>query len=57
VAWPEPGLFDQHETLRNRMVPFPLPGQEGLQILSDHPIKYAFFGIAGAVGGRRITND
>ncbi len=39
------------------MVPFPLPGQEGLQILSDHPIKDAFFGIAGTVGGRRITNE
>jgi len=41
----------------NGMVPFPLPGQEGLQILSNHPIKDAFFGIAGTVGGRRITNE
>ena len=41
----------------NGMVPFPLPGQEGLQILSNHPIKDAFFGTAGTVGGRRITNE
>ena len=41
----------------NRMVPFRLPGQKGLQILSNHLIKDAFFGIAGTVGGRRITNE
>jgi len=41
----------------NGMVPFPLPGQEGLQILSNHPIKDAFFGTAGTVSGRRITNE
>jgi hypothetical protein len=39
------------------MMPFRLPGQKGLQILSDHLIEGAFFGIAGTVGGRRITNE
>jgi len=41
----------------NRMVPFRLPGQEGLQIFSDDAIEDTFFSVAGTVDGRRITND
>jgi hypothetical protein len=41
---------------RNRTFPVPLPGQEGLQILGDNPIKRMIFRIAGMVCIYSITS-
>ena len=43
--------------MRNRTFSFPLPGQKGLQMLGDNPIKGIIFGIPGTISGLRITNE
>jgi hypothetical protein len=42
--------------MRNRAIPFPLPGQKGLQLLGDNPIKGIIFRVPGMISCFSLTN-
>ena len=42
--------------MRNRAIPFLLPGQKGLQMLGYHAIEWIFFRIPGTIFGFGITD-